>query len=71
MEDGQVIQPITIELKNEIKITNFVTIRDNLIKRAFIEFNHPEDPEYYSYTIYYENYESKTVYCCPKKLRPS
>lgn len=68
MEDGQVIQPITIELKNEIKITNFVTIRDNLIKRAFIEFNHPEDPEYNSYTIYYENYESKDGILFPKKI---
>ena len=68
MEDGQVIQPITIEFKNEIKITNFVTIRDNLIKKAFIEFNHPEDPEYNSYTIYYENYESKDGILLPKKI---
>ena len=68
LEDGQVIQPITIELKNEIKITNFVTIPDHLVKRASIEFNHPEDPEYYSYTISYENYESENGVLLPKKI---
>ena len=68
MEGGQVIQPITIELKNEIKITNFVTIPDHLVKRALIEFNHPEDPKYYSYTINYENYESVNGVLLPKKI---
>ena len=68
MEDGQVIQPITIELKNGIKITNFVTIRDHLVKRAFIELNHLGDPEYYSYTINYENYESENGVLLPKKI---
>ena len=68
MDDGQVIQPITIELKNEIKITNFVTIHDHLVKKALIEFNHPDDPKYYSYTIDYENYESKNGILLPKKI---
>ena len=68
MEDGQVIQPITIELKNELKITNFVTVPDHLVKRAVIEFNHPEDPEYNSYTIGYENYESVNGVLLPKKI---
>ena len=68
MDDGQVIQPITIELNNEIKITNFVTIRDHLVKSAFIEFNHRENPEYYSYTINYENYESENGVLLPKKI---
>ena len=68
MEDGQVIQPITIKLKNEIKITNFVIIRDHLVKRALIEFNHPEDPKYNSYTVNYENYESVNGILLPKKI---
>ena len=57
-----------LKLKNEIKITNFVIIRDHLVKRALIEFNHPEDPKYNSYTINYENYESVNGILMPKKI---
>ena len=68
IEDGQVLQPITVELKNAYKITNFVSIRDHLIKRAAIEYDDPEDSEYISYTVYYENYESENGLILPKKI---
>lgn len=68
MEDGQVIQPISIELKNKIKITNFIPIRDNLIKRTFLEFNEPENPRHISYTINFEDYDLINDIMIPKKI---
>ena len=68
-EEDHVLQAITIELKNKIKITNIIPIRDNLIKRTFVEFNDPEDPSYNSFTIYYENYELVNDIMFPKIIR--
>lgn len=68
MEDGQVIQPITIALNKRIQVTHFITVRDNLTKRTFVESNDPETSAYNSYTIYYENYESVNGILFPKKI---
>lgn len=68
LEDGQVIQAVTIQLKNKVKITNFIPIRNNLTKRTLIEFNDKEDPEYTSYTLYFEDYESVNGIMFPKKI---
>ncbi|MDA0848474.1 MAG: hypothetical protein O2827_01800, partial [Verrucomicrobia bacterium] len=68
-EDDQVHQAITVELKNKIKTTHFIPIRDNLIKKTLIEFNDPEDSHYNSYTIYFEDYESINDIMFAKKIR--
>lgn len=68
LEEGRVIQPITIELKNVIKITNLVSIRDNLIKKSLIEFKDQEDPKLGSYDIYFEDYELANGIMTPKKI---
>lgn len=68
-EDDQVLQAITVELKNKIKTTHFIPIRDNLIKKTLVEFNYPEDSNYNSYTVYFENYESINDIMFPKTVR--
>ena len=67
-EDGQVIQPIKIDLRNQVQITHFISVRDNLMTRTFIEFHNPKDPDYYSYTIYYEDFELINGLLMPKKI---
>ena len=67
-EEDRVIQPIIIELKDKIKITNFISVRDNLIKKCLLEFNGPKDPKLNSYYIYYENYELINGIMIPKKV---
>ena len=68
MEDGQVIQPVKIILKNDIKMTYFVPIRDNLTKKILVEFNERDDSAYRSYTIHLANYESINGMMFPKKI---
>ena len=68
LEEGRVIQPITIELKNVLKITNLVSMRDNLIKESLIEFKNQEDPKLGNYNIYFEDYELANGIMTPKKI---
>lgn len=68
MEDGQVIQPVKIILKNDIKMTYFVPIRNNLTKKILVEFNERDDSAYRSYTIHLANYESINGMMFPKKI---
>lgn len=67
MDEGRVIQPVIIELKNKIKVTQFVSIRDNLVKKTLLEYNEPGDPSYSSYSIHYENYEQINGIMFPMK----
>lgn len=68
MEDGQVIQPVKIILKNDIKMTYFVPIRHNLTKKILVEFNERDDSAYRSYTVHLANYESINGMMLPKKI---
>ena len=68
MEDGQVIQPVKIILKNDIKMTYFVPIRNNLTKKILVEFNERDHSAYRSYTIHLANYESINGMMFPKKI---
>ena len=68
MEDGQVIQPVKIILKNDIKMTYFVPIRNNLTKKILVEFNERDHSAYRSYTIHLSNYESINGMMFPKKI---
>ena len=68
MEDGQIIQPVKIILKNDIKMTYFVPIRNNLTKKILVEFNERDDSAYRSYTIHLANYESINGMMFPKKI---
>ena len=68
MEDGQVIQPVKIILKNDIKMTYFVPIRNNLTKKILVEFNEGDHSAYRSYTIHLSNYESINGMMFPKKI---
>ena len=67
-ENGQIIQTITVELKDKIKTTHFVPIRENLIKKTLVEFNSEEGLNYNSYTIYFEDYESVNGIMFAKKI---
>ena len=68
MEEKKIIQPISIEFENKIKITNFIPIKDNLIKKTLIEFNSPGHPDYSISTIYFDNYEFINGVMYPKKI---
>ena len=68
MEEKKIIQPISIEFENKIKITNFIPIKDNLIKKTLIEFYSPGHPDYSISTIYFDNYEFINGVMYPKKI---
>ena len=67
-DNGTIIQPVTIELKSNVKVTNFISINDNLIKKSTIQINNTRDLNSTTYTIFYENYESINGVHFPKKI---
>ena len=68
IEDGQVIQPVRVILKNDIKMTYFIPISNNLTNKILVEFDERDDFAYRSYTINLENYESIYGMMFPKKI---